>query len=566
MNDKKIVHAANLAQKKKALETKKALHLQTQIQKKSVQAAKQAAHKADVFKKRVAHATNAADKKAAQWAAMVSHKEAVLAKKAAKAHTKELKKAVVQAKKEARVSKKLKNGKTVSVPPADAPKITALENSRDALKVQVAGLRAKVNAKKAAKKPGMKGIGEDVEPYGPTIDTSGMPDPTAAATVTDPALAAQVQVSALPQPGMPAPKGCAKKPNKPICMFYSMAVTSQQQVFALVQEITALQAQLIALINDLRSGAFNTGGAAATSADPTVTSGTESDPYGMGPGYEQGGGAPTMYDPGAAAADDPNAGFIEHDAGAQSGGDSGGGLEFGTQDELDSESGRDFGSGGAADTGGGFIESEDGPGGGGGAEMVSGPSNEFSTESQEAAESGYEGGSESVEDFGSSYQSGGGGFTPASSDMENNFQEAASAEESGAAGDGGEFGNTGGAADSGYGGGYEGGATSYNPFDAGGGAEMEESSVESPAEAGDDFGSGGDYGRGGSGYGGGEESGAEDESLIEPVDDGGSFTNAPSDSGYEEPETSLTRPDDSAPEDTAGGSDFENGSADDFGF
>lgn len=99
---------------------------------------------------------------------------------------------------------------------------------------------------------GMFGMGQD-----PVTDTTtGTPWSDTTPTGLSPTGGADVfnvqfpQMSNLP----PQPRGCTRNPNRPICMFYTLASDSQQMLFTLIQQIMTMMGEIMSMLNELRSG------------------------------------------------------------------------------------------------------------------------------------------------------------------------------------------------------------------------------------------------------------------------------------------------------------------------
>ena len=157
---------------------------------------------------------------------------------------------------------------------------------------------------------GMRGMGEVI--FDPVLNmyidsVTGQPasDPNAGIPGSNYPVPTGIQI-----PGMstlPLPKGgCeGKKASKPVCMFYTLAAESQQMLYTVVQQIIALQNEILLVLNEIRStgggGAPITGGFCDPSgqwinADGTIGGSCNpnpiSDPY-QDPGYYQ----PPYQDP-----------------------------------------------------------------------------------------------------------------------------------------------------------------------------------------------------------------------------------------------------------------------------
>lgn len=83
-------------------------------------------------------------------------------------------------------------------------------------------------------------------------------DPTLAYNPLDPYATgggAPISTFMPPTPTVPLPKGgCdGKKASKPICLFYTLAVESQQMLYTVIQQIIALQNEILMVLNEIRS-------------------------------------------------------------------------------------------------------------------------------------------------------------------------------------------------------------------------------------------------------------------------------------------------------------------------
>ncbi len=144
---------------------------------------------------------------------------------------------------------------------------------------------------------------QPANPYGTPIDpNTGLPYTSSGSPYGIPSVGSGFPGSTtglFPQPYTPQqlPAGCAKNPNKPVCMMLIMEQSSQAQMQPIFTMLQNMFAQLMDLVNQLLAQQYQTSQAAAAGSiygqgiPPSPYGGYPGDPYGGQPGY----GAPGYY-------------------------------------------------------------------------------------------------------------------------------------------------------------------------------------------------------------------------------------------------------------------------------
>ncbi len=147
------------------------------------------------------------------------------------------------------------------------------------------------------------GTGQPTDQYGTPIDpNTGLPYTSSGSPYGIPSVGSGFPGSTtglFPQPYTPQqlPAGCAKNPNKPVCMMLIMEQSSQAQMQPIFTMLQNMFAQLMDLVNQLLAQQYQTSQAAAAGSiygqgiPPSPYGGYPGDPYGGQPGY----GAPGYY-------------------------------------------------------------------------------------------------------------------------------------------------------------------------------------------------------------------------------------------------------------------------------